>query len=333
MIFDIETYVQDNLDHVKTSASGELNATCPFCGKDQHFYINAETGKFICFKCDERGRNPIGLIAHIEGITYGEAMRIMMKQAVAFKRRKETPESLLERVMALRGADAEADEVDFDLPSEFRPVFKNGKWRFPAYLKDRRIARATAHQWGIGWCSDGRYAGRIIIPIECPNGRSFTARDTTGEQEPRYLNPTGADHGRLLLGWEHAPVNGDIALVEGPLDAIKMWQHGIPSLAVMGHFLHSEQLGLLFKKPQEATITVMLDPEETTTPYDMASQLTCRFDNVYIARLSDGVDPGDSTKKQALTAYENAAKYDGNRVGALNAVVAASRKKLSERYQ
>jgi DNA primase len=333
--FDLVAYARDHLDAVKISSTGEINASCPWCGKPGHFYVNATTGKYICFKCEERGRNAIGLISHIEGVSRGEAARFIMRQAVQFRRR-ETQDTLRDRVMALRGVDSEDDipgEVDFGLPREFRPVYKNGKFRMPIYLKKRGFKKATAKEWGIGYCAKGRYGGRVVIPISCPNGRSFTARDTTGKQDPRYLNPKGADHGRLLLGWEHHDIRGDVTLVEGPLDAIKMWQHGIPALAVMGKVLHSEQLFMLLRKPDDVAITVMFDPEEKAAPYKAAAQLAVGFEHVYIAHLPEGVDPGASTMEQAHEAQQSAARYTGGGVEHLTGMLEVARKKLSELYQ
>ncbi len=332
MSFDVETYVRDNLDAVRDSGGAEMNATCPFCDKPSHFYINKDTGNYCCFKCDARGRRGIGVIAKVEGISYAEASRFLMKEAVKF-RRKETLRSLVERLAAMRGGEVEDERVDIPLPAEFKPVFKNGKFSYPSYLRERGVKRETAKVWGLGWARRGRYAGRIIIPVVCPNGRSLTARDTTGEQEPRYLNPKGADHGRLLLGWEHVKTTEDAVLVEGPLDAIKCWQSGLRGYALMGKMLHMEQLRLLFRRTPDAAITVMLDPEEAEAPYRIAQQLLCKFENVYVAQLPAGTDPGDATKRQLRAAYDAAKPYGGERNEILSRLVESSGKRLSENYQ
>jgi DNA primase len=331
--FDVRSYLDGKLEDMHVSASGEINATCPFCGRKAGFYVSVKTGAFICFKnsCDVRGRNPIALIAKLEGISHFDASRVWMQSSVEFKRREETQESLIERIQALRGIEpTEESSVDYELPKEFKPVFDNGKWRYPCYLKERGIARETARAWGMGYCQRGRYGGRVVIPIECPNGKSFTARDATGEQEPRYLNPKGADHGRLLVGWQHVKIEGDIAIVEGPMDAIKMWQHGLPALALGGKVLHAPQLLMLLRKPQDAAITVLLDPDQPTAPYAVAQQLTCRFERVYVAHLPEGIDPGASTAKQARQALDGAERYTGDRIPRLIASIASSRRAIEK---
>jgi hypothetical protein len=333
--FDIEGYLTSRLEGVHKGAGGELNATCPWCHRSGGFYVNITTGAHICFKlgCDQRGRSIINLVAHLEGIPRSEAYQHVMRESVIFARREETPESLVDRLRSLRGLEGEVENlVNIPLPKEYIPVYDGMNWRMPRYLKERNIRRETARIWGMGFCNSGRYGGRVVIPIACPGGQSFTARDTTGEQEPKYLNPTGADHSRLLIGWPHAKVEGDVVLVEGPMDAVKMYQHRIPTLALGGKMLHSSQLAMLFKKPTDAAITVMLDPDQPRAPYEIAKQLTCRFTHVYVAHLPDGVDPGASTCEQASDALSKAEFYNGCRFNELNATIASSRASISRFY-
>jgi len=335
--FDITDYVESNLDSVRTTSSGELMAECPWCGRYGGFYVSPKTGNYICFKCDEKGRHLVGVVAQVEGISWREAKRFILKRAVQF-RRKETPQSLLEKIQALRPSDGkgksddEDELVEAELPEEFVPVYKDGRWKFPAYLKLRGIKRETAKAWGLGFCNEGKYAGRIIVPIECPNGYSFAARDTTGKQEPKILHPEYADHGKLLIGWEHIRPGEDVAIVEGPFDALKWFQHGIRAIGLGGKTLHEEQLEMLLKFPSDTSIIVALDPDEIEGPSLVAQQLISHFENVYIAELPEGIDPGETTKKQAKEACECAHLYRGKQE-LLSAKLRVSRKKLEGIYQ
>jgi DNA primase len=335
MKFDIIEWCEDNINNVKLNSSKQLVGDCPWCGKSGHFYVDSEEGHYICFACGDInpsvGKYMIGLIAHVEGVSKSEARKFIMRNRVEF-RRKETPKTLVDKISKMADENIEADAVDYSLPPEFIPVYRNGKWSFPVYLKERGVKKSTAKEWGLGWARKGRYGGRVIIPVSCPNGNSFTARDVTGDQDPKYLNPTGADHGRLLLGWEHHNIKGDVVIVEGPMDAIKLWQHGFPALALMGKVLHVEQMVMLASKPYDTSITIMLDPEESEAPYNVAEQLICRFEDVSIAKLPDGVDPGASTKSQASKAIYEAVPYRGNRMGKISAIIGSSRKKLDEFY-
>jgi hypothetical protein len=298
-----------------------------------------ETGAFICFKEDEfRGKRIWSLIAHVEGITVAQARAEALRDNVRFVRRRKAPlESLAAQVAALRDRDVDEDEtgcVAAELPRGFVPIYKDGRRRQymrPIYLKQRGVKRTTCRTFNLGYCAPGEWypsedaerrqyiGGRIIIPIVSPTGYSWSARDMTGDQQPKYLNPLGADHRRLLHGWDQVEVGSDVVLVEGPMDVISLYQHGIPALAILGKELNKEQLGLLCKKPADAAITILLDPEEAEAPYKVAQELTARFSDIFIASLPRGVDPGDATRKQAWRAWDDAARYTGERTVGLKA--------------
>jgi len=341
-MFDLVEWVDANIDRARPSAGDERTGECPFCGKYGGFYINCSedgNGPWVCFKCGEASKSVIRLIAHVEGITPQEARAFLLKSKVEF-RRKETAISLLDRIKAIRGNE-DIDSIDlFDekveggLPSEFVPVWDGKKWRVPVYMSKRGYRRSILRDWGVGFCNSGRYARRVIVPLECPNGRSFTARDVTGEQKPKYLNPEGIDHRRLLFGWNSVSNHSGFELVEGPLDAMKLDQHGLPSMAMGGKVLHSEQLNMLFKRPSSVRVTVMLDPEALKEAYNVASQLIVHFDRVYVAyTLPDGVDPGDTTRAQARETHNKAFRYSGERAERVQVVVKNARHKLQKIFE
>ncbi len=303
MHFDVQTYIESRLERAKPSAGDEWTALCPECRRWSKFYVNIISGHFICFSCEFRGKSVIGLVANLEGLSHSDARAYVFRNSVEL-RRKADLFTLSDRVRAIRPhaivetAD-ETEPVAVELPKVFKAVYDSGKWRLPPYLKKRRIKSATARAWGLGFCRVGHYAGRLIIPIVCPQGYSFTARDMTDEQEPKYLNPPDADHRRLLIGWNLARLTGDFAIVEGPLDALKLYQYDVSALALGGKTVHDEQLSMLLDLPSESAITVMLDGEEKTAPYEVAGKLSAHFTNIYIARLPGKIDPGKATRSQA----------------------------------
>lgn len=334
MAFSIEDWVDEHLDRPRNTGRQEYTAVCPSCGAEPgRFYVNVESGAFVCFKEDDfRGRTIWPLISHVEGITIPQARAEAFRANVKFtRRRRGTLETLAARVAGLRGREVDAGEssrVAALLPRGFIPVYdaaRRREWKRPVYLKIRGVSRPTCKEFGLGYVPAGewypseeserpQYIGeRVIIPILSPSGFSWSARDLTGRQMPKYVNPRGAPHGRLLHGWNQVDLNSDVVLVEGPLDVIGLYQLGIPSLAVLGKKLNREQLGLLCKKPADAAITVMMDPEEISAPFEIARELHARFKNVFVASLPRGVDPGTASRKQAWAAWDGAARYTGER--------------------
>ncbi len=301
MGFDYGSYFEGSLDSGRASGN-EIVGDCPFCGKEGKLWVNGTTGRWICFRCEEGGR-AAGLIAELEGITRSEAEARIFRDSLAA--RAGDPEMLIDKFRASLAADDDED-VDEPLPDEFKSIWdaEAKRWKMPVYLVDRGVTREAAAHFGMGFCDSGRYGGRVIVPVVCPRGSAWVAR-ATGDQEPKYLNPSRAALGRLVMGWDDL-VGGDFVIVEGAFDVIRLWQHGIKAVATLGKVLHSEQMGLLRCMPREAAPTVMLDPEEKIAPFNMASMLKLHFRRVYVASLPVGVDPGSSTAAQANAAVDGA---------------------------
>ena len=97
------------------------------------------------------------------------------------------------------------------------------------YLSSRGLTRLDILKWKIGYCKEGRYAGRILIPSFDMDGdcNYFIARSYVGHSY-RYLNPP-ADRdlvfNELMVDWDEP-----IILVEGVFDAIAAGQNAIPIL-------------------------------------------------------------------------------------------------------
>jgi len=345
MSFDVLEWVDANLTLARPSAGHEWTAECPFCEVFGGFYVNTDPekrGPYVCFKCDSRAPNCLPMIAHVEDISIHEARAMVFKAGIEL-RRKETASTLLDRIRGIRGVDLDSidleadDNTNIDLPAEFIPVWDGKRWRVPKYLVNRAFKRQALQDCGVGYCQRGWWAGRAIIPLRCPNGHSFTGRDMTGESDddpsiPKYRNPKGIDHAQLLFGWDRCPERGDFALVEGPLDYVKMYQHGVPSMALGGKVLSVSQLGMLCKRPADVGVTVLLDPEARLDAFRVAFQLIVHFHRVYVAQLPEGIDPGKSTRRQAHRAVDRAEPFSGSRVPGVIETIKASKSKIHKLY-
>ena len=119
------------------------------------------------------------LIAELEGITLQKARAIMARWKLG-------------TVKWHREVFKETQQPDGDwLPAEFEPVFDGKRWLWPRYL-DGRTTREVAAKMGLGVCRSGEYAHRIILPIVCPAGCSFTARTIWPDETLRYKAGPGA---------------------------------------------------------------------------------------------------------------------------------------------
>lgn len=324
MSFDFSAYLYGRLDNPRRSSGAEVVADCPWCSKSGHLYANTETGAFICFKCNDenpsKGKTIYGLIAKLEGLSIAQAKAMVFRQVFKFERRRSAeaePAKLSERLRSIKGVEAFAEKsepINIPPPKEMIPVWDGKKWRVPKYMTGRGFTREAMATFRMGFANRGGILrGRIVMPFECPNGRSFTARATRTDQEPRYYNPPDSGAGRLLYGWEQsAREDSELVIVEGPLDAVRLWQNGIGAVALLGKALKDEQL-LLIARLRLTGVTVMLDPEEDEAPIAIARRLIPLVARVWIAHLPDGVDPGASTKEQAWAALRDAEPYTGDR--------------------
>ena len=339
---DPAQWIEANLAGVRKRGIS-YEAECPSCGKPGHLYVHGERGYFTCFAkgCGFRGRDLARLIAQVEGISEAEARERMFRDAVRFSApRPASTKSAREKLDELRakvGTPTDSVTVDVPTPASMIPIWDSRRWRMPRYLLDRGISRRTARRFGLGFCEDWlcpeapsacrfpeksktcielrrcRYAGRVILPIVCPAGRSFTARSFFASDDLRYLNPP-APKGRLLFGWQSVVPEGELVVVEGPFDALRLAVFGLPAVAVMGLTLSPQQRSLLFQV-KASSITVMLDSGIEAEAQAMASSLLAVTEKVYVARLPEGLDPGESDHEQVWTALKIAEEFRADRAG------------------
>jgi hypothetical protein len=50
-------YLSHGVDFVRENLSNQAIADCPFCGRENKFYVSEEDGKFKCFDCNEHGNS------------------------------------------------------------------------------------------------------------------------------------------------------------------------------------------------------------------------------------------------------------------------------------
>ena len=196
---------------------------CPYCNHHKKkMSVNFANGFFKCWICDERGKNIYRIIRKFG--TYQQRQKYLELQGRL---------DLNEFEDLFKELNNEEDKQKIDLPEEFislcnkdLPMDSTDAFR---YLSSRGIGRREILKWKIGYCKEGRYGGRIIIPSIDVEGdcNYFIARSYVGHQR-RYLNPpTDRDivFNELNIDWDEP-----IVLVEGVFDAIAAGENAIPIL-------------------------------------------------------------------------------------------------------
>jgi hypothetical protein len=131
-----------------------------------------------------------------------------------------------------------SDEIVSELPKEFQSLLiKSNHPEYKkaiSYLKTRNIGVDIIEKFNLGYCSSGKYVGRIIIPSYDANGRVnyFAGRAYKNGIKPKYLNP---DTDKTTIIFNEYKLNWDatIYLVEGPFDHVVVPN----SVPLLGKFL------------------------------------------------------------------------------------------------
>jgi 5S rRNA maturation endonuclease (ribonuclease M5) len=258
---------------IKNEGNVQIQANCPRCrendGLDEgdgkfNLEINLDKYVFRCWKCDDpkfSGRTLLPLIKE-----YGTKDDI--------EDFKQIREDYFEMTLG-ESVEVVEKEIVVELPDEFIPFtsidVENPDHLIPYnYLVfDRKINRETILKHRLGFCVEGRFKNRIIVPSYDMNGRLnyFVARTWLKDVRPTYMNPK-VEKGRFIYNEGFINWDAVVYLVEGGFDELSFPVNTIPLLGkVIGEKLFYE---LKDKKPE---IIVILDPDAVKDAIRLYEQL------------------------------------------------------------
>ena len=157
------------------------------------------------------------------------------------------------------GDAPEADRGEVRLPDDFTLDYTITPFgsQAMAYLEARNLSRLTIAAYGIGYCTRGPQAFRVVIPV-IEDGALVTwqARDWTGTYRSKYMTPKGA-RPDAMFNYDRARGTGVLVLVEGIFDALRLPEYAI---ALLGKgWNDAKRAKILRAKPN--TVYVMLDAD------------------------------------------------------------------------
>lgn len=318
----IEDYLDSVVNKIQVRPDGEATGDCPLCGKTRdHFYVHvghdidsrgrSRHGRWICFSCGEYG-DFWRLLGELEGMSPARAKAWWIAQGRETKP-ATTVDKVRDRLSALVRRSQTGFKVEIGLPMGFNRI----KRRRPLVLAQRGVSLATARRYGLGYANEGEAAGRIIFPVRCPLGHSWTARAVNDDTSPKYFAGEGA--GRLLFGWDVA-FSGEppreLVVCEGPMDVLSLAEAGITAVAVMSKSINEERATLL--RRSGVTLVVALDSEAQSEALRVSEALG----HVPLVLLDSG-DPGDTPPKVLIAAVQG-------KLEALNAACKVYRNKVKD---
>jgi DNA primase len=260
----------------------EIKARCPVhlkrTGKEDNnpsFYINAESGLWLCYSCGARG-NLSHLISEMTGMNSEdpEIAIMIMNHGIS---QLETPK--WEKIPA----------IDNTMYFHYTDVPKK-------YLKSRNISPDTAREYGIRWNEDN---SSWIIPVISPEGALLGWQEKA--QNFVRNHPKGIKMRHTLFGIEKL-TSKTVILVESPLDVVRFSSSfdGMQCLASFGASITSEQLRLLFTVADKVIVALDNDKAGITSAKQIFKSMPLIKQGIHWIHYShtDAKDIGEMTDQE-----------------------------------
>jgi len=276
----------------KTSR-GNYSFKCPFCTHHKNkLEINCITNAksenpWHCWVCEAKGKTIRSL----------------------FKNAKIPANKVAELNMIIApGKEYKQISTTLELPKEFislTDIVENKIATIESkhaikFLRKRGITPEDIIKYNIGFCNDGPYKERVIIPSYDESGivNYFIAR-AYKDGPTKYKNPP-AD-AKSAIGWE-LYINWDapIILVEGMFDALTIKRNVIP---LFGKIIHEKLMKKLVRSSVNR-IYIALDPDAIKNAFKYAEQLMTYGKEVFLVEL-DGKDANEIGFERFLNIIEN----------------------------
>jgi DNA primase len=274
--------VHPELDRILSSALGvELRQGkenlyyCPFCHhRKPKLSINTVTYRWKCWTCDARGSRILGLLRRLE-VSRTDLARLAMLLDL------EPPKTVIK----------DDTEAILTLPPEYQPLHiprSTPEYRQAlTYIMQRGVSAQDVVRYRIGYCEEGRYQGRIIIPSYSATGAlNYFVGRTWRANQLGYLTPCISKN---LIGfedqinWRHP-----IVIVEGVFDAMAVRRNAVP---LFGKYIPKKLREKIIMEKVN-TIYLALDNDAMQDTIKMAEGFMKEGVEIYVVEL-DGKDPSE----------------------------------------
>ena len=283
----------------KTS-KGNYAFKCPFCQHHKNkLEINCVTNEksenpWHCWVCEVKGKTIKSLLKQLDSPPNKIAeLNMIIVPTYTEQKLKNDTIALPKELISL----ADISNLDRVTSLEAKRAIR--------FLKKRNITHEDIVKYNIGFCYDGPYKDRVIIPSYDENGNInyFIARAFIDGVQ-KYKNPP--IDAKSAIGWE-LYINWDapIVLCEGMFDALTIKRNVIP---LFGKIIHEK----LMKKLVRSTVNriyIALDPDAIKNALKYAQELMTYGKEIYLVEL-DGKDANEIGFERFLNCIEQAQPLD-----------------------
>ncbi|NDB56842.1 toprim domain-containing protein [bacterium] len=288
---DIESFLEEYHLDIHSSSGSEYIIFCPFHKNvnTPSFYINSVTGLWQCFNpsCGKKG-NFRQLYRHVTGRSFESKIKLDPVEL----------QSVIDAgfiVQQEKDIDISTIGIDYNNIDEIKKVQQ---------FIDRGLSFKTLQYFEIGF---SEIKNRIVIPVRNHQYKivGLIGRAISKEQEPRYLYNKGFKRADVLFNIQNAKHYTDVIVVEGSVDAMKVYEAGFPNVvATLGAQVSNYQASLLRKYFD--SITIFSDADEAGNAMRDAIIDLCRGKKIYSAQISSGCkDPGDMNTEEITKNINN----------------------------
>jgi hypothetical protein len=179
--------------------------------------VNLKTDRFHCWSCGYGGKNLVPLL-RVKGNT-SELQEYLSELEQALPSKSEEPKKVYDTPV---------------LPKEFKSLSKASRSPYYGqameYLSKRGVTLEDILRYKLGYCEDGEYKYRIIIPSFDEHGELnfFSGRSWLDNPVLRYKNGNFCKDvifNDYLIDWDEP-----VTITEGPFDAFRAGDNTIPLL-------------------------------------------------------------------------------------------------------
>ncbi len=328
---------------------GRYWGCCPFHNENTpSFSVVPEQGFFYCFGC-HAGGNVFKFISLVENISYFEAVKLQAERLnIDLPQRERTEQEILQeqKTADLRrihemardffhncltrtkyGAPALAyfrqRGISDEVIEKFRLGYAPPAWdKLLAAFSQRGISAELLVEAGLvaerqsGGFYD-RFRNRVIIPISDERGRvcGFGGR-VLDDSQPKYLNSPETvlfNKRRLLFGLDQSQraikEAGYAIVVEGYMDAIAVYSHGIENVAAsLGTAFTIEQCKKLLRYASELYFAYDSDSAGQNATIRALSIVRETGASVKVIMLPDGKDPDEFIRRHGADEFRTLIK-------------------------
>jgi len=226
LALDVYEYLltQANIEQVEQTNRGWVVALCPFHSeRNSSFAVSTETGRYVCKACGATGSFP-RLIQHLNGMdSEYQAEALLIASFGRF-----VPDVAKPLVL------------DFHDKAEpivtYRPIASDWLERV------RGIDKAVQDVYSVGIDYKSH---AVTFPWYAPDGRLVTVKYRSTVDKFFWYEPNTKELTNLLFGYDVASWDTKVVVVEGEVDALSVYQAGVPAVALGGSNLSENQARLL----------------------------------------------------------------------------------------